>query len=122
MKDQITRRKFLKKSAIALGTVAVCDLTAIAGVGQVSGPKTTTIKEREMPHVIVKLWPGRSEQEKKQLADAIVRDVVTYAKCGEESVSVSIEEIKPSDWAEKVYKPDILNGRGKLYKKPGYSM
>ena len=34
-----------------------------------------------MPHVIVKLWPGRSEQEKQQLADAIVKDVVTYAKC-----------------------------------------
>jgi len=76
-----------------------------------------------MPHVIVKLWPGRSEQEKQQLADAIVQDVVKYTKCSEDSVSVAIEEIKSSDWAEKVYKPDILlNPRGKLYKKPGYSM
>ncbi|MGE5174382.1 MAG: hypothetical protein ACM3MD_11210 [Betaproteobacteria bacterium] len=41
---------------------------------------------------------------------------------GEESVSVSIEEIRSQDWAEKVYKPDILNGPGKLYKKPGYTM
>jgi 4-oxalocrotonate tautomerase len=30
-------------------------------------------------------------------------------KYGEESVSVAIEEIKPEDWAEKVYKPDIVN-------------
>ena len=32
-----------------------------------------------------------------------------------------VVEIKPGDWAEKVYKPDILNAPGKLYKKPGYS-
>ena len=75
-----------------------------------------------MPHVIVKLWPGRSEQEKRQLTEAIVRDVVTYAKCDENSVSVAIEEISSSDWAEKVYKPDILNKQKTLYKKPGYSM
>jgi len=75
-----------------------------------------------MPHVIVKLWPGRSEQVKKQLADAIVKDVVAYAKCDESSVSVAIEEIKPEDWAETVYKPDILNKQDKLYKKLGYRM
>ncbi|WP_052316025.1 hypothetical protein [Desulfomonile tiedjei] len=46
--------------------------------------------------------------------------VVAIMKCGEESVSVAIEEIKPEDWADKVYKPDILNKPEKLYKKPGY--
>ena len=75
-----------------------------------------------MPHVIVKLYPGRSEQQKIQLAEQIVKDVVTIIKCGEESVSVAIEEVKPEDWAEKVYKPEIQNMPDKLYKKPGYSM
>ena len=28
-----------------------------------------------MPHVIVKLWPGKSERQKARLADAIVKDV-----------------------------------------------
>jgi 4-oxalocrotonate tautomerase len=116
MGRQISRRRFLKRSAVLLGSVAVCDLSVS---GSLFGKE---VKEREMPHVIVKLWPGRSEQEKKQLADAIVKDVVTYAKCDESSVSVAIEEIKPADWAEKVYKPDILNQQEKLYKKPGYSM
>ena len=41
---------------------------------------------------------------------------------GEDAVSVTIEEVKPDDWAEKVYKPDIVNGAGKFYKKPGYEM
>jgi 4-oxalocrotonate tautomerase len=73
-----------------------------------------------MPHVIVKLWPGKSEQQKTELTKKITNDVMTVLKYGEESVSVSIEEIKPNDWEEKVYKPDIINGPGKMYKKPGY--
>jgi 4-oxalocrotonate tautomerase len=74
-----------------------------------------------MPHVIVKLYPGRSEQQKARLAEEIVKDLVAIAKCEEKSVSVAIEEIKPEDWAEKVYRPDILNSPEKLYKKPGYN-
>ena len=75
-----------------------------------------------MPHVIVKLWPGKSEQQKIRLAEEIVKDVTSVLNYGEESVSVAIEEVKPQDWAEKVYKPDIVNNSEKLYKKPGYTM
>ena len=74
-----------------------------------------------MPHVIVKLYPGRSKLQKARLAEEIVKDVVAIAKCEEKSVSVAFEEIKPEDWAEEVYKPDILDSPGKLYKKPGYN-
>lgn len=74
-----------------------------------------------MPHVIVKLYPGRSELQKTRLAEEIVKDVVAIAKCEEKSVSVTIEEIKPEEWAEKVYKPAILDSPEKLYKKPGYN-
>jgi 4-oxalocrotonate tautomerase len=73
-----------------------------------------------MPHVIVKLWPGKSEQQKQTLAEAVTKAVMTSLGYGEESVSVSLEEIASSDWTEKVYKPDILGGPGKLYKRPGY--
>ena len=74
-----------------------------------------------MPHISVKLYPGRSEQQKGRLAEQIVKDVVSILECGEESISVAIEEIKPKDWAEQVYKPDILNNSEKLYKRPGYN-
>ena len=73
-----------------------------------------------MPHVIVKLWPGKSEKQKQQLADGITSAVMTNLGYGDESVSVSLEEVAPGDWTEKVYKPDILRWQGKLYKKPGY--
>jgi 4-oxalocrotonate tautomerase len=73
-----------------------------------------------MPHVIVKLWPGKSEQQKNRLAEAIIKDVMDILHYGEESMSVAIEEVKSQDWVEKVYKPDIRNQWDKLYKKPGY--
>ncbi len=75
-----------------------------------------------MPHVIVKLYPGRSEEQKIKLADEIVKDIVTIAKCAEKSVSVAFEEIEKEDWAETVYKPDILNKKDSLYKEPGYNL
>ena len=75
-----------------------------------------------MPHVIVKLWPGKSEQQKIRLTEEIVKDVMNVLNYGEESVSVAIEEVEAANWAEKVYKPDIVNNPEKLYKKPGYTM
>ena len=72
-----------------------------------------------MPHVIVKLWP-KPEAQKRALADAITQAVMQQFGYGDDAVSVSFEEIAPADWTEKVHKPDILNGAGTLYKKPGY--
>jgi 4-oxalocrotonate tautomerase len=74
-----------------------------------------------MPHVIVKLWPGKSEEQKKRLAEAITRNVMDILHYGEESVSVAMEEIKPEDWVAKVYRPDIKSKPENLYKKPGYN-
>jgi 4-oxalocrotonate tautomerase len=73
-----------------------------------------------MPHVIIKMYPGRSAEQKKELAKAITNSVVEIAKTSEEHVSIDIQEIKPEDWAEKVYKPEILTKMDKLQKKPGY--
>lgn len=75
-----------------------------------------------MPHVIVKLWPGKTEAEKERLTEKIAQDVMEVLDYEEESVSVAMEEIKSSDWAKQVYQPDIKAKWDKLYKKPGYSM
>lgn len=75
-----------------------------------------------MPHVIVKMWPGKSEKQKARLAEAITRDVMDVLDYGQESVSIAIEEIKARDWAEQVYRPDIKKNWDKLYKEPGYTM
>ena len=74
-----------------------------------------------MPHVIVKLWPGKTEQQKQRLSDAITRDVMEILNYGADPVSVALEEVDPSDWTEKVYKPDIRAKWNTLYKQPGYT-
>ncbi|MFL6605634.1 MAG: 4-oxalocrotonate tautomerase family protein [Steroidobacteraceae bacterium] len=50
-----------------------------------------------MPHVIVKMVLGKSEAQKKQLAERITQDLVDVFNYGEESVSVAMEEIKWKD-------------------------
>jgi 4-oxalocrotonate tautomerase len=76
--------------------------------------------EKAMPHVIVKLWPGKSEQQKKTLAEEITKAVMATLKYGQESVSVGIEEVNSQDWTKEVYRPDILGKAHTIYKKPGY--
>jgi 4-oxalocrotonate tautomerase len=71
---------------------------------------------------LAKWYPGRSKVQKEALADAITRDVVAVAGCAESSVSVAIEEVAPEDWAESVYRPDILDKEETLIRKPGYNL
>jgi 4-oxalocrotonate tautomerase len=73
-----------------------------------------------MPHVIVKLYAGKPEAQKKKLVDEITRAVMRTLHYGEESVSVAMEDIEPREWVEQVYKPDILGKPVAIYKKPGY--
>jgi len=75
-----------------------------------------------MPHVIVKLYPGRSEEQKTKLSAEIVKDVVAIADCDPKSVSVAFEEISKEDWAEKVYKPDILDKKTASIKIQGITL
>lgn len=75
-----------------------------------------------MPHVVVKLWPGKSERQKEQLALEITDSVMSVLNYGAESVSVAFEEIDSEDWAEKVYRPEIKTKWDQLYKKPDYTM
>jgi 4-oxalocrotonate tautomerase len=75
-----------------------------------------------MPHIIVKLYPGKSEQAKQRLAEAITRDVMEAFHYGEESVSVAFEEVSAAKWPSEVYQADIKQKWDTLYKKPGYEM
>ena len=74
-----------------------------------------------MPHIIVKWYSGRSQAQKEVLAEAIAREVVAVAGCAERSVSVAIEDIPENDWAEAVYRPDIVCKEETLIRKPGYN-
>jgi len=73
-----------------------------------------------MPHISVKLWPGKTEEQKHRLTAQIVKDLMEITNNSEESISITIEDVEPDDWADKVYYPEIVANQDKLYKKPGY--
>jgi 4-oxalocrotonate tautomerase len=73
-----------------------------------------------MPHITVKMYAGRSEADKAKLADALAETLMAVLGSPEKAVSVGIEDIDPKDWPEAVYRPEILDKSGTIYKKPGY--
>ena len=72
-----------------------------------------------MPHIVVKLWPGRNEEIKANLAKKIADTVIEELKVDIGDVSVAIEEVNRSDWGERVYKKEIKDNSN-LYVKPDY--
>lgn len=72
-----------------------------------------------MPHVIVKLWPGKSDDQKRRLTETITRGVMETLGHGADAVSIGFEEIAPAEWTRKVYEPDIAGKWVSLLKQPG---
>lgn len=73
-----------------------------------------------MPHVNVKMYPGSSDAQKRQLTDRIVSAVIDTIGVSETVVSVAIEEVSAEQWPDQVYRPEITDKADVLTKKPGY--
>ncbi|WP_319517630.1 tautomerase family protein [uncultured Martelella sp.] len=73
-----------------------------------------------MPHISVKMLAGRSDVEKKRLSEALTLAVINTLGASEKSVSVSVDDIDPAEWTEKIYKTEIMGHPQSLIKKPGY--
>jgi len=73
-----------------------------------------------LPHIIVKLWPGKSDEQKRKLSDHIVQGLTSILSYGPDSVSVGFEEVCSHEWTRQVYEPDILGNWDNLTKVPGY--
>jgi 4-oxalocrotonate tautomerase len=73
-----------------------------------------------MPHVIVKLWPGRTEEQKRALAGKITDALKETMDVPDSSISIAIEEVPKSSWREKVYDPEIIGKKELLCKQPDY--
>ena len=72
-----------------------------------------------MPHVVVKMYPGRSNEIKENLAKKIAACVVEELGAKPGVVSVAIEDVQPDDWMEQVYDKEIRNN-GNVFVKPDY--
>ena len=73
-----------------------------------------------MPHVNVRMYAGRSEAQKAQLAEAMGKVLMQVLGSSERSISVAIEDVAPDEWMVEVYEPEISGKADRLYKKPGY--
>jgi 4-oxalocrotonate tautomerase len=73
-----------------------------------------------VPHVNVRMYAGRTEEDKARLAAALGQALMDTLGSSERSISVTIEDVPPDDWMAEVYEPEITGKVDRLYKKPGY--
>jgi 4-oxalocrotonate tautomerase len=73
-----------------------------------------------MPHIVVKMAAGRTAEQKQKLADALAQTLTKVLGCGDDAVSVGVEDVATGDWFTKVYDPEIAGKADTIYKKPGY--
>ncbi len=53
-----------------------------------------------MPIIEVKLWEGRSREQKAELARRLTDDMVEVCGCPREAVSIVFSDYPKGDWAE----------------------
>jgi 4-oxalocrotonate tautomerase len=73
-----------------------------------------------MPHIVVKMYPGTSEEDKQKLAAAITAQITEFTGKPDMAVSVDILEVAEEVWMDEVYATEIKPNMDRLYKKPGY--
>ena len=71
-----------------------------------------------MPHVNIKLYPGRTDEQKQALTQHIIEGMKTCLGVDSKYVSVAFEEISPGDWQEVVVKPELVDKKELLTKDP----
>ena len=59
-----------------------------------------------MPYIAIKAFP-KDEETKKKVVEKINQVFLEEWGCPQEALTISLEEIVPDEWAEKVAKPEI---------------
>ena len=73
-----------------------------------------------MPHISIKMYPGRDEATKKRLAQANLETASKELERGTEHFSVSIEDVPQENWKEAVY-DKVVSDKNTVIQ-PGYTM
>lgn len=95
----------------------ICDKIEKDANHILSQKRLSTKEEKIMPHIEVKMFPGRNDEIKKNLAEKLLKTAAEELKIGEENLSVSIEDIDPKVWNETVAKatPEEKIYAGKMF-------
>ncbi|MPM86592.1 Tautomerase PptA [bioreactor metagenome] len=70
-----------------------------------------------MPHINIKMYPGRSEEVKARLAKHTKEFMIKELEMDEKFISVSVEEIDKENWQSEVM--DKIKEE-ELYEKPNF--
>lgn len=73
-----------------------------------------------LPHVTIKCYPGRTEEQKKKCAESVALAISNTLGCDISAVSLEIDEIEKENWTSDVWDKEISPNMEKLYIKPGY--
>jgi len=74
-----------------------------------------------MPHVEIKCFTGRTDEQKIECATKIAEVIASTLGCETSSVSVVIKDVERAEWKEEVWDKYIVPDAEFMYKKPGYS-
>ena len=74
-----------------------------------------------MPHVDIRCFPGRSDEQKKECAEKVAEVIAETLGCKITSVSVAIKDVPEEKWKAEVWDKQIAPDEPHLYKKPGYT-
>lgn len=66
-----------------------------------------------MPYISIKCYP-KDEEVKKKMVDKINEAFLEVWGCPQEAITISIEEVAPDEWQQKVVKPEIEPNRDKM--------
>ena len=73
-----------------------------------------------MPHISVKMLQGRSEEQKKRLAEALVKTLTQELHCSDHYVTCTIEDFDARAWQD-VFRKDVAEKPSSaVYKKAEY--
>jgi len=73
-----------------------------------------------MPHIVVKMYKGRTDEQKQKMCDAVSSALIESINCSDDHISIAIEEYDKEAWGKEVFYPEIMKNVDKLHKKPNY--
>lgn len=66
-----------------------------------------------MPYIAIKSFP-KDEKTKTEVVEKINQIFLETWGCPQEAITISVEEITPDEWDDKVKKPEILPKKDKM--------
>ena len=66
-----------------------------------------------MPYIAIKCYP-KDEETKKKVVEKINEVFLEFWGCPQEAITISIEEVAPDEWNEKVVKAEIEPNKDKM--------